>query len=70
MRLKDKIKNKGFWVSLISAVLMILQAAGLKIDAPYVNEVAASVLGLLVILGIISDPSSGSGYFDGGEDQK
>ena len=59
------MKNKGFWVSLISAIVMILQAFGLKIDAPFANEIAASILGALVILGIISDPSSGSGYLDG-----
>lgn len=64
MRLKEKLKNKGFWVSLISAIVMILQAFGLKIDAPFANEITASILGALVILGIISDPSSGSGYLD------
>lgn len=69
MRLKQKLKNKGFWVSLISAVLMVLQVAGLQVDVPYVNEVAAAVLGLLVILGIVSDPSSGSGYLDSSDDE-
>lgn len=68
MRLKEKLKNKGFWVSLVSAVVMILQAFGLKIDAPAVNEILTAVVGLLVILGIVSDPSSGSGYLDGAPD--
>lgn len=62
--MKEKFKNYGLWVSLISAVLMILQAIGLKIDLPYVNEIITSILGVLVTLGIISNPSDGAGYFD------
>lgn len=64
MRIKEKIRNKGFWISLVSAAVMILQAFGLKIDAPVVNEILTGVLGILVILGIVSDPSSGGGYLD------
>lgn len=62
--MKDKFKNYGFWVSLVSAVIMMLQACGLKIDVPYVNEIITAILGLLVTLGIISNPSSGSGFID------
>lgn len=62
--MKGKFRNYGLWVSLISAVIMILQAMGLKFDLPYVNEVITSVLGVLVALGIISNPSDGTGYTD------
>ncbi len=68
MRLKDKLKTKGFWVRIVSAVIVILQAFGLKLDAPAVNEILTAVVGLLVIFGIVSDPSSGSGYLDGAPD--
>lgn len=64
--MKEKFKNYGLWVSLISSVLMILQALGLKFDVPYVNEIITSILAVLVALGIISNPSDGTGYFDAG----
>lgn len=62
--MKEKFKNYGLWISLISAVLMILQSLGLKFDMPYINEVITSILGVLVALGIISNPSDGNGYSD------
>ena len=61
MRLKDKLKTKGFWVRIVSAVIVILQAFGLKLDAPAVNEILTAVVGLLVIFGIVSDPSAAGG---------
>lgn len=64
MNLKEKMKNKGFWVSLASAVIVVLQACGLKLDLPYVNEIITGVLGVLVVLGIVSDADSGRGYKD------
>lgn len=67
--MKDKIRNKGFWVSLISAVLVFVQSLGLKIDVPAVNEIFGALLTVLVVLGIVSNPASGSGYFDGGAGQ-
>ncbi len=64
--MKEKFRNYGLWISLISAVLMILQSLGLKFDLPYINEVITSILGVLVALGIISNPSDGTGYSDKG----
>lgn len=64
--MKEKFRNYGLWISLISAVLMILQSIGLKFDLPYINEVITSILGVLVALGIISNPSDGTGYSDKG----
>lgn len=61
MRLKDKLKTKGFWIRIVSAVIVILQAFGLKLDAPAVNEILTAVVGLLVIFGIVSDPSAVGG---------
>ena len=56
--MKGKFRNYGLWISIISAVLMLLQAMGLKFDLPYVNEIITSILGVLVTLGIISNPST------------
>ena len=62
--MKGKFRNYGLWISIISAVLMLLQAIGLLFDLPYVNEIITSILGVLVTLGIISNPSDGNGYTD------
>ncbi|MDE6967076.1 MAG: phage holin family protein [Clostridia bacterium] len=62
--MKGKFRNYGLWISMISAILMILQAMGLKFDLPYVNEIITSILGVLVAMGIISNPSDGNGYTD------
>lgn len=54
-----KFKNGGFWVSLVSAILLILQAIfGWKIDNALVTEISSSVLGLLVVVGIVKDHST------------
>ena len=62
--MKGKFRNYGLWISIISAVLMLLQAMGLKFDMPYVNEIITYILGVLVTLGIISNQSDGNGYTD------
>ncbi len=54
----------GYILSLISAVLILLQVLGIKIDVPYVNEVATAVLGVLVALGIVSGKDNGEGKKD------
>ena len=68
--MKEKLHSKGFWVSLMSALLVFVQAIGIKIDVPAVNEVASAVLTLLVVLGIVSHPASGGDYADGGGKDK
>ena len=57
MNWKNRLTNYNFWVSMVSAVLLILQALKIKLDFIYVNEVSTAVLGLLVVLGIINDPT-------------
>lgn len=68
--MKERFKNYGLWVSLASAVVMLLQAFGLKFDVPYVNEIITGILGFLVACGIISNPSIGTGYTDKKEKEK
>lgn len=62
--MRDKIKNYGFWISLASSIFLLLQALGLRIDIPVFNEVVTALMGVLVVLGIVSNPSQGSGYKD------
>lgn len=62
--MKDRLKNYGFWLSLASGIIILLQAFGLKVDVPYVNEIITGILGVLVILGIINNPKDGAGFTD------
>lgn len=57
MNWKKRLTNYNFWISLVSAVLLIFQAFNIKFDIVYINEIATAVLGLLVVIGIISDPT-------------
>lgn len=60
MNWKNRLTNYNFWVSIVSAVILILQALKIKFDFVYINEVVTAVLGLLVVIGIINDPTKSS----------
>lgn len=52
-KMLNKLKSVKFWLSLSGAVVIVLQLFGLKISAPYVNEVVSAVCSVFVILGIM-----------------
>lgn len=64
---KVRIKNKLFWLSLIPALLLVIQIVaswfGHSIAADAIGEEAANfvnaVFALLAILGIVVDPTTG-----------
>ena len=60
MTLKDKMKTYNFWISLVSAVLLIVRILGdtygFSVDAGLVMDLTTGVCGIFVILGIISVP--------------
>lgn len=62
--LKSKLGNYGFWISLTSAVVVFLQSIGVKIDNEIACQVVGSFCSILVVLGIVSNPSIGRGYVD------
>lgn len=49
----DKIRTKKFWISLAGIVIMLLQLLGVKVDAPYVNEVINSICAVCVVIGLM-----------------
>lgn len=51
-------------LAIASFVLLLLQALGVRIDFPVVNEVICAGAGVLVMLGLISDSPSSSGSAD------
>ncbi len=60
MKWKNRLTNYNFWISIVSAILLICQALKLKFDVAYINEIVTAVLGLLVVIGIINDPTKSS----------
>ncbi len=62
MKLKDRAKTYSFWVSLASAIILIIkligQKYGLNIDENFISDLVTTICGLLVILGIIVVPKT------------
>ncbi|MFE7820609.1 phage holin [Priestia megaterium] len=64
MRLPNRFKNYALWVAMASLVLLVLQAFGLPIVEAEYNRVVSAVLSVLVLAGVINNPSQGSGFKD------
>lgn len=68
----SRFKNYGTWVSLISAILLAVQAIGVLVgftlEDSKINAIMVAVnmiLGVLVALGILSNPTTeNKGYGD------
>ena len=60
MKWKNRLTNYNFWISIVSAVLLILQNFDVHFDIANFNEIVTGVLGLLVVIGIINDPTKSS----------
>lgn len=59
MKFLKKLKSSNFWVSMISAVVLILQAVfNVDIKTEYLNQIILGILGLLVMSGIVTDTST------------
>lgn len=61
-----RLKNKAFWLALIPAVLLLIQAVasvfGYTLDLGDIGNkliaVVNAVFGLLVVLGVVTDPTT------------
>lgn len=62
MSLKDKMKTYNFWISLVSAVVLILRIIGDKfnffVDTSLIMDITTGLCSIFVILGILSVPKS------------
>lgn len=56
--LKARIKNKSFWMYIISAIVTTTQLLGFKIFPENWTDIVNVVLGVLTMLGIIVDNST------------
>lgn len=61
-----RVRNKLFWASLIPAVILLLQEVlslcGVSFEvgslADKIGDIVNSILGILVILGVVTDPTT------------
>ncbi|MBA4493415.1 phage holin [Paenactinomyces guangxiensis] len=61
----SRFRNYGFWLSTAAFAMMLLKAFGMDIGNAEYNEWVNSILGLLVMLGIINNPTTkNKGYLD------
>lgn len=62
MTIKDKLKSYNFWITLVSALILLLQIFGnkfnFKVDSQFILDVTTALCSIFVILGIISVPKA------------
>ena len=61
--IKARLKNKSFWVSMLSLVVLLLDQLAIKLPVD-INEIGGTILSMAVLLGIIVDNGS-EGFSDG-----
>ena len=59
-----RFKNYGLWLALASLGLIVAQSFGLNIAEDKYTEVVNAVLTVLVLAGVVNNPTSGSGFKD------
>lgn len=67
MDFKSRLRNYGLWVSVASLVLLVLQSLGITITPEQYNEIVNTILGILVMLGILNNPTTENKWF--GDDE-
>ena len=60
--IKARLRNKYFWVSLLSLVVLLLNQLGIELPID-INEIGGTILSMAVLLGIIVDNGS-EGFSD------
>ena len=60
--LKARLKNKYFWVSLLSLLVILLEQLGIQLPFD-INAIGGTLLSMAVLLGIIVDNGT-EGFLD------
>ncbi|SHH35849.1 phage holin [Clostridium grantii] len=63
MDIKNRLKNKMLWVSVIALIPMLCQSFGLDILPSNYTEVSNSILGIVILLGLVNNPSTENAGF-------
>ncbi|WP_315110081.1 phage holin [Clostridium intestinale] len=59
----SRFKNYALWISVFSLIPLILEAFGLNIIPKNYNEIVTAILSVLVMAGIINNPSTESKWY-------
>jgi uncharacterized membrane protein len=59
-----RFKNYGLWVAVAALVGMVLQDAGVSITPEKYDAYVNAILTVLVLAGIVNNPTSGRGFRD------
>jgi len=61
----NRFKNYGLWIAILAFIPLLLEALGLNILPKNYNELITSLLGILVLAGILNNPTTeNKGFFD------
>lgn len=67
----SRFKNYGLWLSIFAFIPLLLESFGLGVVPKNYSEIVNSFLGILVIAGILNNPSTqNKGYLDDGFDDE
>lgn len=58
MNIKLRLRNYGLWIAVIAFIPMVMESFGLKVLPTNYNEVMKAFLGILVLLGLVNDPTT------------
>lgn len=62
---KKRLSNYGLWIAVAAFILLLLQTFGVEIAPDRFYELVNGLLGILVLLGVISNPTNPDGkYFN------
>ena len=62
LNIKARLRNKYFWVSMLSLIVLLLDQLGIKLPVD-INEIGGTILSIAVLLGIVVDNGS-EGFSD------
>ena len=57
MNWKSRLSNYGLWMAVAALIPLLAEALGFKIPSNY-NDIINSILGIMVLLGIINNPTT------------
>jgi uncharacterized membrane protein len=60
----ERFKNYGLWLAIGSFAILALQTFGIDIDLGKYERLYEAFLSILVMAGILNNPSLGRGYSD------
>lgn len=58
MEIKTRLRNYGLWIAVIAFIPIFLQGIGVNVLSENYQELAMSLLGIFVLLGIVNNPTS------------